>query len=219
MGFVRVTLLRPYHEEHTQDLSLRFGSEPYAPMGVIDPNDPREYVQSGRIGESARPVLYTLNWSNESQRDVLMPEEAAMLHFGDWRLPKDGSGGFKPGANTYGREKQRVALKWGDYSYRTPDRGQEFTQDIIAPPNVPHVKIQRVDQGGRVVGDWSFDPWAWFAWDKDVSPRAVAREKAKQAEYEMKPSGFAGFDPSALSADQLAQMASLIAKQMKAKAS
>lgn len=187
MGFVRVTLLRPYHEDHSQDLNLRFGSESISPMGVIDPNDPREYVRSGRSGETARPVLYTLNWSNESQRDVLMPEEAAILWFGDWRLSKDGSTAFKPGANTYGREKNRVALKWGDYMYRTPDRGQEFTQDPIAPPKVPHVHIQRVDQGGRVVGEWLFDPWAWFAWETDVSPRAVAREKAKQAEYEMKP--------------------------------
>lgn len=215
MGFVRVTLLRQYHEDETQDLALRFGSESVSPMGVVDPNDPREYVQGARSGETSRPILYVLNWSNESQRDVLMPEEAAMLHFGDWRLPKN-SGVFRAGANTFGREKLRVALKWGDYVYRTPDRGQEFTQDVIAPPNVPHVKIQRVDQGGRVVGDWAFDPWAHFEWDKDVSPRAVARENAKRAEYEIVPPS-RDAEMEAMR-EQLAEMKKLLASAVKAKA-
>lgn len=217
-GFVRVTLLRPHGEEH-EDLNLRFGQESVVPMTNSIEQDPSTYVVAYKGSENnARPIEYTLNYHDESRRDVLVPEECAKLYFGDWTIPKVQQT-FRAGAMTFGREKNRVALKWGDYMYRTPDRGQEFTSDIISAPKVPHVKIQRVDQGGRVVGAWEFEPWAWFEWDKDINPRAVAIQKAKDAEYEMKPSGAQGFDLSALSPAQVEQLRSMLLPQTKAKAS
>jgi hypothetical protein len=114
----------------------------------------------------------------DPERDSgILSRETARLLFGHERIPKSAAPETDP-RWTFGEERKRVAFLWGDW--RRPRlalngtthcrKGEnDFDLTIIGPPRVPRVRIEAVDQRGKIKGA-PFRPWEWFAWEDDCDP-------------------------------------------------
>jgi hypothetical protein len=137
-----------------------------------------------------RPNDVVLVFGDPQRDSGILERSTARLLFGHEKIPKQAAPETDPHW-TYGNERQRVAFLWG--GWRLPRlalngtthcrKGEnDFDLTRIGPPRVPRVRIEAVDQRGRVTGD-PFRPWEWFAWEDDVDlthPEIVGTPASKQ---------------------------------------
>jgi hypothetical protein len=133
------------------------------------PRPMRRYIPGKR-------VEWLLSTSDPESNGLLVPMDAVMLWFGDWRFPKQSDPNTPPD-ETFAYERNRVAFKWGFWQMpqRGPSglthlrRGEEGPDTTkVGPPRVPRVLIQTVDGRGQTTDKLSFRPWDWFRWEDDV---------------------------------------------------
>lgn len=125
-----------------------------------------------------KPIEWSFLVGDAERNGLLVPIEAAMLWFGNWRYPKVAPPNTPPD-ETFIYERNRVAMKWGwwEMPQRGPSglshlrRGEEGPDTTkIGPPPVPHVLIQSVDGRGQTTDKLHFRPWDYFRWQDDVVP-------------------------------------------------
>ncbi|MDE2102024.1 MAG: hypothetical protein KGL39_32560 [Patescibacteria group bacterium] len=225
----RITLLEPFRGNPNATVPLRDGQRSLIPMGAtfINIADPAFHVgfNSEQTGEedqnrfkAAQDVTYELGYGPE--KSILISLSCAMRHFGDWTI--------KPGAKrdkakrTYGQEKIRVAMNWGDYKRmprgRKTQQGIEADTRIIGVPDVPRVRIEVLEQNGLPYGD-PYEPWSFYHWEKDIDAQAVREANLIAAEngFLMPQAPAGGLDLSKLTADQFEVLAALVAEKMAGK--
>lgn len=207
---LRVTLEAPWALDRNGKeipVSIRFGSTPAREVGgggnivvggesvsgddLIDagshidtvPRPVKRYIPGKRIE-------WKLEHGNPESNGLLIPLEAVILWFGDWRFPKQTDPNSPPD-ETYAYERTRVAMKWGNWRMpqtgpsglshlRRGEEGPDTTK--IGPPPVPRVHVQTVDGRGQTTDRLSYRPWDWFRWEDDVvSSHPLANEGPRQS--------------------------------------
>jgi hypothetical protein len=205
---LRVTLEKPWALDATGKelpVTIRFGSTQAREIGgggniviggeavsgddLVDvgshidtvPRPTKRYIPGKR-------VEWSFLVSDPEKNGLLIPMEAVLLWFGDWRYPQANDPNTPPD-ETYGYERNRVAMKWGNW--RFPQTGPSGFSHLrrgedppdttkIGPPPVPHVLIQSVDGRGATTDKLSFRPWDWFKWEDDVVPsHSLASQSSK----------------------------------------
>jgi hypothetical protein len=193
---LRVTLEEPWAKDRTGKelpVTIRFGSTLAREVGgggsiVVSGESVNgdDLIDAGsHIDTVPRPVKryipgkrieWNLEHGNPESNGLLIPLEAVILWFGDWRFPKQADPNTPPD-ETYAYERNRVAFKWGYWKMpqtgpsglshlRRGEEGPDTTK--IGPPPVPRVLIQTVDGRGQTTDRLCFRPWDWFAWEADV---------------------------------------------------
>jgi hypothetical protein len=193
---LRVTLEKPWaHDATGKELpvTIRFGSTQAREIGgggniviggeavsgddLVDvgshidtvPRPRKQYIPGKRIE-------WSFLVSDPEKNGLLVPMEAVILWFGDWRYPKESAPNTPPD-ETYNYERNRAAMKWGNWRFpqtgpsgfshlKRGEEGPDTTK--IGPPPVPHVLIQSVDGRGQTTDKLNFRPWDWFRWQDDV---------------------------------------------------
>ncbi len=136
-----------------------------------------------------KPNDLVLVFGDPERESGMMSRAQARLLFGHERIPKQAAPETDP-RWTFQIERQRVAMLWGNW--RLPRlalngtthcrKGEnDFDMTKIGPPRVPVVRIEAVNQSGKVKGD-PFRPWAWFAWEDDCDlthPEITGSAQAK----------------------------------------
>lgn len=214
----RITLLKPFRGDPSYRIPIGNGQQSAVPMGaapsVTDPASQVGFTSDTNRGKAARDVAYYLGLGKDGS--IMVPVSCAMTWFGDWTLKPGESQGHSK--RTWAQERTRVAMVWGDFA-RMP-RGQKVNNGvapdtrIIAAPDVPHVKIEVLEQNGLPYGE-AYDPWAFYHWDTDVD--AVARAEAER--MTSVPVATAGAAMTgAFTQEQLAQIAEFMKGQKSGKA-
>lgn len=193
---LRVTLEEPWSRDNTGKelpVTIRFGSTPAREVGgggnVVIGGERVSGDDLVDVGSHSDTVPRPMNrfipgkrieWSflvSEPEKNgLLIPFEAVVLWFGDWRYPKESAPNTPPD-ETFNYERNRIAMKWGNWRFpqtgpsglshlRRGEEGPDTTK--IGPPPVPRVLIQSVDGRGQTTDKLSFRPWEWFAWETDV---------------------------------------------------
>jgi hypothetical protein len=129
-------------------------------------------------------VVYEVSMK-EGEQTTLVPIGIAKIQFGDWDIRPGGRSPINPRC-TYEAERNRVAMNWGGYElFPYVRRGASGTimadTRKIAPPKVPKVIIQEIDQRGNVIGE-IFDPWQFYRWEEAVDRQAAAEARRRQAD-------------------------------------
>lgn len=179
MDLVRVTLERQFFAEADRVLSLPYGHEDAIIPAEMDQGDYiNDLTQRAPKVIPGKPITYELGWSDEESRTVAMPEAVAKHYFGNWDIPEHGLQGTRSNYEmTRGYEKTRLALLWG--GYKTLSRREAGLDAVpngyrnlpkIAPPNIPHVVVHRLDSALRLVPNFAWRPWDVFDWNADVVP-------------------------------------------------
>jgi hypothetical protein len=229
----RITLLRPYRDDPAFIVPIGNGQISMVPFGAgaISVSDPSFHVgfNSAQTGQedanrfkAAQDVVYQLGLGDE--QSIIVPVSCAMVHFGDWTITP-GSKDQRKVKRTYGQERIRVAGQWGDFK-RMP-RGKKMQDGkvqadtrCIGLPDIPHVKIEILEQNGRPYGT-PIVPWDFYKWEQDIDAQAVreaqliAAEMGFMAPQQLAPAASAQIDLSALSDAQLEQLAGLMADKLK----
>lgn len=192
----RITLTKPYRDKKDFVIPLGDGQVSLIPMGggqfnVGDPNmhvgfnkGQAEQLDALGIGHeqnqfnAAQDVVYNLAYGKDGS--IIVPVSCATRWFGDFTV-KPGDTRFAKVKRTYAQEKVRVAMAWGDYLRMPRGRREQDGQvradtRIIGAPDVPHVKIEMLEQNGQAVGE-AFDPWEFYKWDLDIDANAVREAK------------------------------------------
>jgi len=130
-------------------------------------------------------VVYEISMRSDEERSTLMPIGIAKAQFGDWDIRPGGHSPVNPRV-TFDAERQRVAQNWGGYDLfpyvrRTSDGKIMADTRKIAPPKVPYVSIQEVDQRGNPTGD-VLDLWEYYKWENAVDKQAVAEARRRMAD-------------------------------------
>jgi hypothetical protein len=206
-GTEKPVILRCGHEDATA-MSGAFGEgdvpggldeivDAGAHMGVFPRQRPRY--------RPGKPIDVVLVFGDPERDSGMLTRSQARLLFGHERIPKQAAPETDP-RWTFGEERKRVAYLWG--GWRLPRlalngtthcrKGEnDFDLTKIGAPHIPRVRIESVDQRGRVKGT-PFRPWEWFAWEDDVDathPEIIGAPAAKQS---MSP--LAGYDLADLEA-------------------
>lgn len=155
---VKVTLERPWLGG---TLLLGLGHEDPIKNLNYDPKRP----ESGPPYHPGKPVLWGPLDSSDAQKNYcFMPETAAKTLFGDWDAPQNTPAGGIAGW-TKGDEKAQVTRRWGDYKKPPSDGTMNPPQANVGPPDVPFVKVEKVNSQMRVEGDWVYRPREYFGFD------------------------------------------------------
>jgi hypothetical protein len=214
----RITLLKPFRNDPTFKVPLRDGQRSLIPMGAASVSDPSTHVgftsDTNRF-QAAQNIVYELGYGDEGS--IIVTVGCAQTHFGDWTI-RPGDTSQAAVKRTYGQERTRVAMQWGDYTRmprgRTTTQGVEPDTRIIGLPEVPHVKIEVLEQNGLPYGE-AFDPWAFYAWERDIDQVAL-REAQRMG---LEPSVAASAPLADFSAFTNAQLNALIEAAQAAKGS
>lgn len=213
---VRVTLEKDFGRR----IRLLCGYEVVVPMqfGSADPDVMVEF-RGSRDALPAKPNEYFLDWANEDERSTLMPDEFAVIYFGN---PRAGASDELVRAKVVPAlhdERERVANIWGGYLYS--DRHGPYTTIKIAEPDVPHVAVATVDHNGTTrVNAKVFRPHEFFAFKDFLDPNSDA-EVAEYTRLRKRPfsaSSPLSLDVAKLDDEQLDALAAMLAKR-KAKVS
>lgn len=213
MSQVRVTLTKDYGKP----ITMQFGHDVVVPMAFHDAPSPEQ--MTGFRGSvqplPAQPRRWHLDFSDPEKRSVLLPVEVAMHYFGNWNATNERAYAEQHGIRaTFNNERERVAKVWGDFGFHIG--AGPYATVRIRVPKVPQVTIQRVNENGSTVGDWSFDPNAHFKWSEMLDPRA--EELREEDDAMLNPRSARESLISSLSDNDLEAIAALVAKR-KAKAS
>jgi hypothetical protein len=204
---IRVTLLEDYGDR----INLHFGAEVRVPMqfGAFSEGLVTE-MRGERAGLPVEERRWPLSWAPE-ERSVLLPNEVATHHFGDWRAGSDAQAVRERRLPSFNNERDRVARVWGDYFYAAEKDGQAlgYATVRIAVPRFPHVELTNVNASGNAVGEWSWKPREFWKFEEildECAQREMAKLKAKRGQ------------PGAISIDhlspaQLEQIADMLAKR------
>ncbi len=228
----RITLLKPFRDDPAMIVPIGNGQRSLVPFGAgpMSVSDPAFHVgfNSAQTGQedanrfkAAQDIVYELGLGDE--RSIIVPVSCAMTHFGDWTITP-GSTDQRKIKRTYNQERARVAGCWGDF--RRMPRGKKNQQGVqadtraIGLPDVPHVKIEVLEQNGHPYGD-AYDPWKFYHWETDIDQQAVREAQMIAAELGM----FApqvqaaapapAIDIGQLTDDQLEQLAQRMAQRAK----
>lgn len=200
---VRITLLEPY--THAADGVVRISGgqvnalDSIGTRVAIDPTDPAFQAPFNKdenvltYGRRAAPieeidlhetVIYDISMK-PGQESTLVPIGAAKIYFGDWELKPAHKSSINP-RWTYESERMRVAQQWGGFELmpfnKISPKGDPMADTRrIAPPKVPHVAIQEVDQRGNPIGD-VIDPWMFYRWNELVDTKAAAEAARRMAD-------------------------------------
>jgi hypothetical protein len=215
---LRVTLEEPWAKDNTGKelpVSIRFGSTQAREVGgggnVVISGERVSGDDLVDVGSHTDTVPRPMNrfipgkrieWSflvsDPEKNGLLIPFEAVVLWFGDWRYPKESAPNTPPD-ETFNYERNRIAMKWGNWRFpqtgpsglshlRRGEEGPDTTK--IGPPPVPRVLIQSVDGRGQTTDKLNFRPWDWFRWQDDVisapahaSPNAASVETVSVAQF------------------------------------
>lgn len=203
---LRVTLEEPWAKDATgkeMPVTIRFGSTAAREVGgggnVVVAGERvsgDDLVDVGsHIDTVPRPmnrfipgkrIEWSLFYGDPEQNGLLIPMDAVVLWFGNWRYPKESEINTPPD-ETYNYERNRIAMKWGNW--RFPQTGPSGLSHLrrgedppdttkIGPPPVPRVLIQSVDGRGQTTDKLSFRPWDWFRWQDDVITPAAHTQSA-----------------------------------------
>jgi hypothetical protein len=212
---VRVTLEKDYGKR----IRMLCGYEVVVPMqfGGADPDVMVDF-RGSREPLPARPNEFFLDWANEDERSTLMPNEYAVLYFGDPRAGSDEKLVRDKVIPNLNDERERVANIWGGYLYS--DLHGPYTTIRIAVPAVPYVSVAAVDHNGmtRTSGK-PHRPHEFFDFAAFLDPNAEAELEQYRARRRGPITASARevtLDISNLSKAQLTELAAAIAKQTKA---
>lgn len=207
---VRVTLLKAFHDDPALVVKIPGGQVNYldsiATHISINPADPAfqqpfnkdENVQAYGRREGPleaidlhQDIIYELSMQ-DGQTDTLVPIGVAKINFGDWDIKPGGRSAVNPRL-TYEAERMRVAMRWGGYQLypfvkMTAQGGAIADTRKIAPPDVPHVRIDLIDQRGNPTGT-SIEPWLFYHWQDAVDKQAAAEaaSRIRQQGHELQP--------------------------------
>jgi hypothetical protein len=186
MAQVLITLEKPWAGSKDGRYRMKMGSEP---CEILEDGDFVVTESAIKIAGMKRakirpgkPIYQIFDANDPENCSSLIPEEWAKLYFGDWdciesrseegtamrRLKVDGRTTWLPAA-IKPEEKDRVATQFGGYMTKN-ERGlkeDQIDHTPIGPPNVPHVRIEKVDNKGQVVPGFCYRPHEFFAWSED----------------------------------------------------
>lgn len=215
---VRVTLEKDFGRR----IRLVCGHEIVVPMqfGAADPDVMVEF-RGPREALPAKPNEYFLDWANEDERSTLMPDEYAVLYFGN---PRAGISEELVRARVVPSlqdERERVGNVWGGYLYS--DRHGPYTTIKIAIPDIPHVAITGVDHNGMTKTNARvYRPHEFFSFADFLDPNSDAElaeyHRVRQRPFATAPPPLT-LDIANLDESQLDVLAALLAKRGKVKAS
>lgn len=218
----RITLMQPFRGDADAVVRLGDGQRSLAPMGAISVSDPNCQVgfnvHLGEVrnsGKNAQDIVYELRLGADNS--IIIPIDCAQRHFGDWTV-RPGDASQNAVKRTYGQEKARVAGNWGDYK-RMP-RGRQIAgaataqadTRIIGAPEVPHVKIEVLEQNGKPYGE-AFIPWDFYRWDADIDVAAVEEARRLYSVNAAAAPASPVLDVSALTPAQLDILAAALANR------
>lgn len=137
-------------------------------------------------------VVYELSMRAADEQSTLMPLGIAKIQFGDWEIKPGMASSVNP-RQTWNAERERVAMNWGGYELfpyvrRSADGKIMADTRKIAPPKVPRIRIEEIDQRGNPTGD-VFDPWAFYRWEESIDRQAAAEAKRRMADEGFGPVG------------------------------
>lgn len=177
-GHVRVTLEAPALWD---PIIMRFGTDE-ATLPAVMQDD--EYVMdvSRPLPKvvKGKPITYALRVTEP----CVMPIAAAMMYFGNWEIPEQGTEGSQDQEMIHGHERMRVARMWGDYHRATrseagldgvPNGWRNLPK--VAIPDCPHVRIEKLDANFQPIEGFVFRPHERYKWEADlqrVAPRPAA---------------------------------------------
>jgi hypothetical protein len=143
----------------------------YVDTGSHQDLDPRVMPQI----VPGKPITTVLRCDKPNAASAIVSVDAARLWFGDERISLSAAQGT-PNGETWRFERERVASRYG--YWKLPQRAlnggpncrkgeNDFDLTKIGPPDVPHVRVESIDQAGRVIGE-AFRPWDYWKWEQDV---------------------------------------------------
>lgn len=213
MSQVRVTLTKDYGKP----IMMQFGHDVIVPMAFHDAPAPEQMAGfRGNVRPlPAQPRRWHLDYSDPEKRSALIPVEVAMHYFGNWNARNDQEYADQFGTRaTFNNERERVSKVWGDFGFHIG--AGPYANVKIREPKIPRVIIHRVNENGTTVGEWSFDPWAFFKWDEMLDGRAEQLREEDDAMFN--PRSARESLISSLSEGDLEAIAAMVAKK-KARAS
>jgi hypothetical protein len=209
---IRVTLL----EDYGGRINLHFGAEVLVPMqfGAFAEGLVTE-MRGAREGLPVEERRWPLSWK-EDERSVLLPNEVATHHFGDWRAGSDAQAVKDRLLPSFNTERERVAKVWGDYFFASEKDGNPlgYTTVRLAVPKFPHVELTNVNASGNTVGDWNWKPREFWKFEElldECATRELARLQSRRG-------GQGAIDLSNLEPAQLDQLAEMLESRGKAPA-
>lgn len=202
---VRVTLLEPYRGDPTAVLRIPGGQvnplDSIATHITINPADPafqapfnkdENVLAYGRrdgpieVIDMHQNIVYEVSMQPGCE-STLVPIGTAKTNFGDWDVVPGSKHPMNPKV-TYDAERLRVAMRWGGFKLfpftRMSPKGDPIADTRkIAPPDVPHVRIELINQRGLVEdGALRFEPWPFYQWDRMVDKQAAAEAARRMAD-------------------------------------
>jgi hypothetical protein len=155
---IKITLLRPWV---TTKPYFEYGTSDAVPTSKVE-----DWQQVPRGQQTARyipgkpfryPTEGSLVFGDPETESCNVPEEVAIHFFGNWNIVHGAHTAPGDQRFTWGVEQMRVAKVWGDYRFDFSRPSQEVGVHL-AEPNMPYVKLQRVNDRGRVDPSWTFYP-------------------------------------------------------------
>lgn len=192
---VRITLLEAPHDDPAGIVRIPGGQVNYldsiATHISINPADPafqqpfnkdENVMAYGRRDGPIEPIdlhqSICFDISMEPGRESsLVPIGVAKINFGDWDIRPGTKSAINPRV-TWEVERLRVAMRWGGYELFpfnriAPNGAPQADTRKIAPPKVPNVRIDVIDQRGIATGE-SIEPRAFYKFEQLVDRNAAA---------------------------------------------